>query len=312
MSAESPRSLDLMAAETLDTTAGDLPLVELELVIAERTWRILHSDAVLSHDEEQRFLRGETAASRPYGVVLWPAAIAMAHELASRDLAGLRVLELGAGTGLPGLVAAARGAQVVQTDRQRLVLHVCERNAALNGVTTIVHRVADWTTWDDAAAYDLIIGSDVLYAPALHPHLRHVFEHNLAPSGTVLLSDPLRAQSLPLLEAMERGGWHVALEAHDHGDQIVLSVRNQGPPIPSEDLLRLFEPFETHGREGSQGLGLGLYIVSEIVRAHGGTITVSSTAEAGTAFITRWPRKRPPRSRTATQRSFVADVPPGG
>ena len=199
-------------SEVIETTAGDLPLVELQLPIGDRTWSILHSDMVLSHAEEQMFLRGETASKRPYGVVLWPAAIAMANELASRSLNGTRMLELGAGTGLPGIVAAAMGARVVQTDRQKLVLHVCERNAIRNGITTITYRTADWTAWDDTAQYDLIVGSDVLYAPPLHSALRHIFERNLAPGGTVLLSDPFRAASMGLLEELEASGWRVAVD----------------------------------------------------------------------------------------------------
>ena len=198
--------------DVLQTTAGELPLTAVELEIAGRTWSILHSDAVLTRDDEQAFLRGESAARRPYGVVLWPAALAMAHAVVGRPLAGTRVLELGAGTGLPGIVAASLGARVVQTDRQRLVLHVCERNAARNGVATIEHRIADWTAWTDADLYDVIIGSDVLYAPALHPDLRRIFERNLAPGGTVLLSDPFREPSLGLLAAMEATGWRVTLD----------------------------------------------------------------------------------------------------
>lgn len=197
---------------SLSTTAGELTLEQLELTIADRTWRIFQSDVVISSDEEQTFLRGENAAKRPYGVVLWPAAIALAHDIASRDLAGKRILELGAGTGLPGIVAASRGALVVQTDRQKLVLHVCERNAADNGVTTIRHRLADWTAWDDSAQYDFVIGSDILYAPPLHPHLRGIFETNLAPGGTVLLSDPFRVSSMGLLDEMEIAGWRVTMD----------------------------------------------------------------------------------------------------
>jgi predicted nicotinamide N-methyase len=41
----------------------------------------------------------------PYGIARWPAAIALAHEIAARPLRGLRMLELGAGTGLPGNLA---------------------------------------------------------------------------------------------------------------------------------------------------------------------------------------------------------------
>lgn len=78
-------------------------------------------------------------------------------------------------------------------------------------------------------------------------------------------------------------------------DEIVMSVENQGNPIPAALLPKLFEPF-SHGSRSStsrgdvQGLGLGLYIVSEIVRAHAGTITVSSIPGAGTTFVVRYPR----------------------
>ena len=147
----------------------------------------------------------------PCGIVLWPAAIALAHEIASRQVAGMRVLELGAGTGLPGIVAASLGAHVVQTDKQELALFVCKKNAERNGVTTIQHRAADWTAWEDREAYDLIIGADVLYADTMHPHLRAIFERNLAPGGTILLSDPFRKESLALLEAMETSGWKVTM-----------------------------------------------------------------------------------------------------
>jgi methyltransferase-like protein 23 len=198
--------------EVLQTTAGDFALEEVQLAIDGRTWSILHTGAVLSRDEELAYLKGEGAAKRPYGIVLWPAAIALAHELAARGVAGKRILELGAGTGLPGIVAASLGARVLQTDRQKLIMHVCKLNADRNGVTTIEHRLADWTEWTDTDRYDLVIGSDILYAAPLHPHLRHIFETNVADGGTVLLSDPFRETSVAFLEAMEADGWRVKMD----------------------------------------------------------------------------------------------------
>lgn len=200
-----------MNPDILHTTAGDLVLQEVQMTVQGRTWTIHHTGAVISREQEVEFLVHENA-TRPYGIVLWPAAIALAHEVASRDLAGKRILELGAGTGLPGIVAASLGARVVQTDRQQLVLHVCKQNAERNGVTTIDHRIADWTSWDDTERYDLIIGSDILYAEPLHPSLRHIFETNLAPNGTILLSDPFRAQSVRLLRTLEVEGWQVTMD----------------------------------------------------------------------------------------------------
>lgn len=196
----------------LHTSVGDMALEEVELSLDGRTWTILHTGAVVSHEQEAAFLRGENTTKRPYGIVLWPAAIALAHEVASRNLAGKRILELGAGTGLPGIVAASLGGQVVQTDRQSLVLHVCKRNAERNRVTTIEHRSADWTAWTDVERYDLILGSDILYAADLHPSLRQIFDANLAPHGTVLLADPFRETSVRFLETMEAEGWRVAMD----------------------------------------------------------------------------------------------------
>jgi methyltransferase-like protein 23 len=198
--------------EVLRTTAGDFPLHEYRLRLGGREWSILHTDSVLTRDDEQHFLL-ERKEQLPYGVLLWPAAIALAHEVAARadGFRGARVLELGAGTGLPGIVAASLGARVAQTDRQELAMSVCRRNGARNGAREIDYRLVDWTDWRDEACYDWIIGSDILYGASMHPHLRHIFESNLASGGRVLLSDPFRATSLKLLEAMEADGWTVAM-----------------------------------------------------------------------------------------------------
>ncbi len=94
--------------------------------------------------------------------------------------------------------------------------------------------------------------------------------------------------------AVEHGGDPVRLSVRDDGDDVVLVVNNKnlGPPVPAELLPLLFEPFRrgAAGDESSSGLGLGLYIVSEIVRAHRGTIVVTSSEAEGTTFTSRWSR----------------------
>lgn len=195
------------------------PLHEFHLALNGQTWTVLHAGAVaVSHADESRYLRDvrEKRNGLPYGVALWPSAIALAHELAARGkeaFGGKTVLELGAGTGLPGIVAASLGAaRVVQTDRDESALAVCRRNGERNGATNIEHCLVDWINWRDTARYDWIIGADILYAAPLHPHLRHIFEMNLVPGGgSVLLSDPFRAACLPLLESLQEDGWNVAL-----------------------------------------------------------------------------------------------------
>jgi sigma-B regulation protein RsbU (phosphoserine phosphatase) len=72
-------------------------------------------------------------------------------------------------------------------------------------------------------------------------------------------------------------------------DRFELAVCNAGDPIPAEAIKRLFAPFARgQAGPGRQGLGLGLYIASEIAKAHGGTIDVTSTPEV-TCFSLRMP-----------------------
>lgn len=198
--------------EILQTTVGDFPLHEYHLELGGRTWSILHTGAVLTHADESHVIT-EAKERLPYGVALWPAAIALAHEVAARAEAfrGARVLELGAGTGLPGIVAASLGARVAQTDRHAMAMSICQRNGERNGVAEVEHRLADWAEWDDGERYDWILGSDILYGEGTHPYLRRIFETNLAPGGRVLVSDPFRAISLRLLESLEADGWRIGL-----------------------------------------------------------------------------------------------------
>ncbi|MHA7627489.1 ATP-binding protein [Corallococcus sp. M7] len=79
---------------------------------------------------------------------------------------------------------------------------------------------------------------------------------------------------------------------------VVMRVRNEGDPIPPELLPHLFDPFKQstvpdQGRK-HRSLGLGLYIVSEIVQVHRGSVRVETAAGDGTTFTVRWPRVPPP------------------
>jgi signal transduction histidine kinase len=90
-----------------------------------------------------------------------------------------------------------------------------------------------------------------------------------------------------------RPGTPVRITVRDAGPEVVLEVWNQGTPIAPEFLPRIFEPFrQGEARLSSHGLGLGLYIVAEVVKAHGGTVEARSTAEEGTTFTVRLPRTR--------------------
>jgi signal transduction histidine kinase len=99
---------------------------------------------------------------------------------------------------------------------------------------------------------------------------------NLA-TNAVKYGDPQRAISISL---------------HRVGERARVAVHNWGPPIAPEDQATLFEPFtrtRVATRSGRPGWGLGLALVRGCAEAHGGTISLESTAEAGTTFTLELP-----------------------
>jgi len=121
---------------------------------------------------------------------------------------------------------------------------------------------------------------------------------NIAVSGPVYC-DRERVQQLLsnlLGNALTHGASDlpVAVDVWVEDDTLVLTVSNGGAPIAPENQARIFDPYwrPSSSRQGS-GLGLGLYICSQIVKEHGGSLKVSSSAEAGTRFVARLPAQSP-------------------
>jgi len=87
----------------------------------------------------------------------------------------------------------------------------------------------------------------------------------------------------------------ISVTAIGEAKEVVLRVHNRGPAIPAADLHGLFSPLKRLksgeiAPGASSSLGLGLYIAERIVTAHGGTIDVSSSTDAGTTFTVHLPR----------------------
>lgn len=89
-------------------------------------------------------------------------------------------------------------------------------------------------------------------------------------------------------------GGRVLVEAAESAGRVVISVRDFGVGIPSDDLPHIFGDFfrGAAGRAEEGGAGLGLAITRRIVEAHDGTITVDSTPGAGSTFVMTFPAVR--------------------
>lgn len=89
------------------------------------------------------------------------------------------------------------------------------------------------------------------------------------------------------------GSEDVRISALPDGDQVVLSVSDNGDGIPVADLERVFDRFYKGGAsKGKPGAGLGLYLVRMIAEAHGGSVGVASKPRKGSTFTIRLPQAR--------------------
>jgi signal transduction histidine kinase len=85
----------------------------------------------------------------------------------------------------------------------------------------------------------------------------------------------------------------VEISARQNGEQVILSVTDDGPGVPDTDVANVFDPFFRVDRSRSKrtgGFGLGLSISKRIVEAHGGTIAAENNATRGASFTVRLPK----------------------
>lgn len=130
----------------------------------------------------------------------------------------------------------------------------------------------------------------------------HGFEEDIADDLLISGDAPRLQQVLGnlLSNAVQHGdpGKSISLTARVADDGIEVRVANFGRPIPAAALQSIFEPLvrlpaagEEVDEQSKSSLGLGLFIVREIVAGHGGSVAVQSSEQAGTAFTIRLPRR---------------------
>ena len=132
-------------------------------------------------------------------------------------------------------------------------------------------------------------------ARAAHPSSAFTLE---APGDLRCTADSARLQQVfsnLLNNAAYYGasGQPVQVVASGTQDAVVVEVRNAGAVIPAESIKSIFEPMVQLNKDRerpSASVGLGLFIAREITHAHGGTIDVASSEDAGTVFSVRIPR----------------------
>lgn len=148
---------------------------------------------------------GEVDVEEPFWATVWQAAVGLDWFIATMELAGRQVLELGAGTGRAGLAAALRGAEVTITDGMTDPLLLAQLSTW--DLPNCQVRRLRWGEEQLGRQYSLILGSDVSYNRNFWTELEMAMRQHLEPGGLVLFSDPCRMIANEFRDWIKPRGW---------------------------------------------------------------------------------------------------------
>lgn len=149
----------------------------------------------------------------PFWVKLWEASLMLANIMATIPAEqGKNLLELGAGMGAPGLVAARRGYSVILSDYEPHILDFQRVTAAANGLDNVEFKMIDWLKPPKIGQFDTIIGAEILFRDEFFQPLLNVFDKYLAPEGTIYLAHDIRRKSVPKFLDKAGKDFHIAVK----------------------------------------------------------------------------------------------------
>jgi ETFB lysine methyltransferase len=178
-------------------------VVEQRVTIGGREFTLEHPRSADELIDEAEFQRDERL---PYWAEIWPSAYVLAQRIAAEAPkstgAEPRLLELGCGSGLVVLAAAAAGFSVTAVDYYREALDFVLLNAAENGLPTPEIMTADWRNYPASlSGFDAVVAADVLYERNYCTLVARAFKQSLKPDGLGLLTDPQRSKAAAFPEA---------------------------------------------------------------------------------------------------------------
>jgi predicted nicotinamide N-methyase len=165
----------------------------------------------------------------PYWSQVWPAAITLAQFLAMHPeyIAGKNIVELGAGLGLPSLVAAPYANTILCTDIAPEAVAIVEKSVKQMGLKNVCSMAIDWSNLPKEISADVLILSDINYEPAAFEQLQKLVNHFLQNGSLILLSTPQRLMAKEFVRPL--------LQHCSHQEEI--SVEHNGTLVPTTVLV---------------------------------------------------------------------------
>jgi predicted nicotinamide N-methyase len=143
---------------------------------------------------------------------LWPSARVLALAMHTHELAGKRILEIGAGLALASLVIHRRAGNMTASDWHPLTQEFLTENLRLNQLGPLKYQFGNWAEDNpELGRFDLIIGSDVLYERQQPEQLARFIASHAAAKAEIIIVDPNRGNRVSFCRAMQLLGYGVVM-----------------------------------------------------------------------------------------------------
>ena len=193
------------------------------------------SYALLDKISSDDFVKDE---QMPYWAEIWPAAVALSEFIVEElELAGKKVVEIGAGVGAASVAAAAMGADVLATDYSGEALRFIRLNALKNNVDLSEEQL-DWRCIHRDDRFDMLFAADVLYERVNLLPIVNAVEKLVKPEGYAYIADPRRRLAEQFLDLAFENGFSVTSSAKNF---------NRGEQAIPVTIYRLSKSPEGHG-----------------------------------------------------------------
>ena len=132
----------------------------------------------------------------PFWVKIWEASLVLADFMTRVPARGQRILEVGSGMSVPGMVASALGHDVTVTDYEEEIMDFVRASAIVNGCHNLKCETLDWFEPRDLGRFDIILASEVVFHRRFFEPLLDVLRAYLSPGGVIYMAHEADRETL--------------------------------------------------------------------------------------------------------------------
>lgn len=170
----------------------------------------------------------DPATPFPFWARIWPSGFVLADFLKERSelIAGKKLLELGAGIGLPSFLAAQWAAEVMVSDHNTEAVELMKRNIDHLACKNVSARQLDWNHLTEIPDVDILLLSDTNYDAAEFAPLLRLIRSAIEANITVIIATPQRINIAPFAGALQSFIQHSELRLHEGTEIRVMILSN--------------------------------------------------------------------------------------